>query len=165
MKSLLIQYASFNNWANKKILDTISQLNDTQLRQEILSSFPGIFNTLLHLLDAESIWWQRLKLAERLEIPSLNFSGDFEELQKKILQQSGQWKEWVTNATDNQLSHVFAYQNNRREQYKQPVNEVLIHLFNHGSYHRGQLVTMLRQLGVEKIPSTDFIEWSRSKKH
>ncbi len=165
MKSLLIQYAAFNKWANKKLLDTISQLNETQLHQEIVSSFPGIYKTLLHLLDAENIWWQRLKLTERIEIPSLHFSGDFEELQKKILQQSEQWHEWVTNATDNQLSHVFAYQNTRREQFKQPVNEVLIHLFNHGSYHRGQLVTILRQLGVEKIPSTDFIEWSRSKKN
>jgi uncharacterized damage-inducible protein DinB len=40
---------------------------------------------------------------------------------------------------------------------------MLLHLFNHGTYHRGQLVTMLRELGIEKIPPTDFIVWSRRK--
>ncbi|MGZ3851281.1 MAG: DinB family protein [Flavisolibacter sp.] len=40
---------------------------------------------------------------------------------------------------------------------------MLLHAFNHGTYHRGQLVNMLRQLGVDKIPGTDFIAWSRRK--
>jgi uncharacterized damage-inducible protein DinB len=40
---------------------------------------------------------------------------------------------------------------------------MLLHVFNHGTYHRGQLVTMLRQLGIENIPATDFIVWSREK--
>jgi len=164
MKSIFKQYAAYNKWANQKLLETISRLTEAQQHQEIISSFPGIFKTLLHLLDAEGIWWQRLKLAEKIERPSDHFSGNFEALQKKLLLQSGQWYEWVANASDNQLQHVFAYQNSKREQFKQPVNEVLIHLFNHGTYHRGQLVTMLRQLGIEKIPPTDFIEWCRSKK-
>ena len=164
MKSIFKQYAAYNKWANQKLIETISQLNDLQQREEIVSSFPGIFKTLLHMLDAESIWWQRLKLAEQIERPSDHFSGNFSDLQKKLLLQSELWYEWVVNASDNQLQHVFAYQNNKREQFKQPVNEVLLHLFNHGTYHRGQLVTMLRQLGIDKIPATDFIVWSRSKK-
>ncbi|MCW3088046.1 MAG: hypothetical protein JWQ78_1432, partial [Sediminibacterium sp.] len=41
------------------------------------------------------------------------------------------------------------------------VKEILLHLFNHGTYHRGQLVTLLRQVGVEEIPRTDYIEFSR----
>lgn len=164
MKNMLKQYATYNNWANQKLLETISQLNEAQQYQEINSSFPGIFKTLLHMLDAENIWWQRLKLAEQIVRPSEHFSGNFAELQKRLLFQSGQWNERVENASENQLRHVFAYQNSKREQFKQTVNEVLIHLFNHGTYHRGQLVTMLRQLGIEKIPATDFIVWCRSKK-
>jgi uncharacterized damage-inducible protein DinB len=59
---------------------------------------------------------------------------------------------------------VFHYQNTKKEQFKQPIYQVLLHMFNHSTYHRGQLVTMLRQLGVQKLPSTDFIVWSRRKK-
>jgi uncharacterized damage-inducible protein DinB len=61
------------------------------------------------------------------------------------------------------LDHVFQYYNTKRELFKDPTWQMLLQVFNHGSYHRGQLVNMLRQLGVEKIPQTDFIVWGRKK--
>lgn len=163
MKQLLQQYAAYNIWANNKLFDCINNLSDDQIQREITSSFPSLYKTVLHVLDAENIWWQRIKLAEHIEIPSENFTGSFGELIKKLNMQSAQWEAWVSNATENQLNHVFAYQNTKKEQFKQPVYEMLLHLFNHGTYHRGQLVTMLRQLGVEKIPPTDYIIFSRKK--
>lgn len=164
MKELLVQYASYNAWANKKLLDRICQMPEEQIQHEIVSSFSSIYKTILHLLDAESIWWQRLKLSEQIIIPSLHFTGSSTDLIKESLSQSTQWEEWVKNASDNQLQHVFAYQNSKKEQFKQPVNEVLVHIFNHGTFHRGQIVTMLRQLGVDNIPQTDFILFRRNIK-
>ena len=163
MKELLQQYASYNVWASQRLLDVARQLNEEQVRQEMVSSFSSVYKTVLHLLDAENIWWQRLKLEEHIERPSDTFSGDFAELEKKLLQQSRLWEDWVKNASELQLQHVFAYQNTRREQFKQPVKEVLLHIFNHGSYHRGQLIDMFHQLGIEKLPPTDFIVYTRTK--
>ena len=164
MKELLVQYASYNAWANKKLFDRIGVLSEEQIQQEIVSSFSSIYKTVLHLLDAESIWWQRLRLSEQIIIPSQHFTGTSIELINETLRQSTQWEQWVKTASDNQLQHVFAYQNSKKEQFKQPVNEVLVHIFNHGTFHRGQIVTMLRQLGVENIPQTDFIHFRRSIK-
>ncbi len=163
MKQLLQQYAAYNIWANHKIIDCINNLSNDQINREIISSFSSVYKTVLHMLDAESMWWQRIKLAEHIERPSESFTGSFAELSKKLDMQSRQWEEWVIHANDNQLNHVFAYQNSKKEHFKQPVYEMLLHLFNHGTYHRGQLVTMLRQLGVEKIPPTDFIVFCRKK--
>ena len=163
MKQLLLQYAAYNIWADQKMFDCINNLSDDQINREIASSFSSVYKTVLHKWDAEGIWWQRLKLAERIERPSENFNENFAELSKKLSAQSRQWEEWITNASENQLNHVFAYQNTKKEQFKQPVHEMLLHLFNHGTYHRGQLVTMFRQLGVEKIPVTDFIVFCRKK--
>lgn len=164
MKELLVQYATYNVWANKKILDRVAQLSEAQIHREIVSSFSSIYKTVLHLLDAESVWWQRIKLAEQISIPSQNFSGDFNQLINELYNQSGQWEAWVKAATENRIQHVFAYQNSKKEQFKQPVNEVLLHLFNHGTFHRGQIVTMLRQLGVNDIPQTDFAFYRRNLK-
>jgi uncharacterized damage-inducible protein DinB len=164
MKELLMQYAAYNSWAHKKIFDALKQLSDEQISQEVESSFNSIFKTVLHLLDAESIWWQRIKLAEHIEKPSDSFSGNFEALQQKLLDQSKLWEEWVGNAGEHQLQHVFAYQNSKKEQFKQPMYQMLLHLFNHGTYHHGQLITMMRQMGAAKIPETDFIVFSRMKK-
>jgi uncharacterized damage-inducible protein DinB len=77
------------------------------------------------------------------------------------LLQNKQWIEWISNAQEHMFQHEFIYLNSKKEQFKQPVYQVLVHIFNHGTYHRGQLVTMLRQLGVEKIPQTDYIVWTR----
>ena len=115
------------------------------------------------MLDADSIWWQRMKMNERINIPSENFNGTMKEVTDGLLQQSKLWEEWVSNASDLSLDHVFQYYNTKKEHFKMPVYQMLHHVFNHGTYHRGQLVNMLRQLDVEKIPSTDFSFWSRKK--
>lgn len=164
-KELLHLYAAHNLWANQKITDTIRLLTEEKIQEEMVSSFSSIYKTVLHQLDAEAIWWQRLKLAEHIERPSEHFTGNFEELQLKLLQQSSIFEQWLSNANEYQLLHVFAYQRSKTEQCKQPVFQVLLHVFNHGSYHRGQLVTLLRQSGITKIPATDFNDYLRQKKN
>lgn len=163
MKELLLQYAAYNIWANQQLLAVINALPPETQTATVASSFDSLHKTILHILDAESIWWQRLKLQERIIRPSENFQGNTFEAAQKLLQQNGQWQEWLQQATERAVQHVFQYQNSKREQFKQPVCQMLLHLFNHGTYHRGQLVTMLRQLGIENIPATDFIVWSRRK--
>ncbi|MEP7164953.1 MAG: DinB family protein [Ferruginibacter sp.] len=163
MKKLLLQYAAYNMWANQRMIDSVSNLTDDQINREINSSYKSIYATLLHLLDAESIWWQRVKLQEQIDVPSSGFNGSILELGNNLMKQSKQWKEWVDLATEAALEHEFIYRNSKKEQFKQPVNEVLIHLFNHQSYHRGQLITMFRQVGVEAVPNTDFTSFSRKK--
>lgn len=163
MKELLLQFAQYNQWANKRMIDAIAALPAEACQQQLASSFPSLTSTILHLWDAEAIWWQRLKLSERLEIPSESFSGGFTDAASGLAQQDKIWVEWIEAALERALEHEFIYQNSKREQFKQPVYQMLLHLFNHGTYHRGQLVTMLHQCGVEKIPSTDFIVFSRKK--
>ena len=163
MKELLKQFAAYNIWANQKLLDLILLLPEEKQVAEIPSSFNSLYKTVLHMWDAESAWWQRMKMQERLIIPSDNFKGSMADVVNGLMQQNKQWEEWVSNASDLSLEHVFQYQNSKREHFKQPVYQMLLHVFNHGTYHRGQLVNMLRQLGVEKIPPTDLVVWSRKK--
>lgn len=164
MKELLKQYAAYNIWASQRIFDVILSLPEEKQTAEIPSSFPSLYKTVLHMLDAENIWWQRLKLSERITVPSENFTGTMKELSDILLQQSKMWEEWVSNASDLSLEHVFQYYNNKKEYFKMPIYQMIHHVFNHGTYHRGQLVTMLRQLGEDKIPQTDFSLWIRGKK-
>ena len=163
MKELLKQFAAYNIWANQKILDVILTLPEEKQKQELPSSFKSLYDTVLHMWNAENVWWQRMKLQERITLPFETFKGSMEELANESLQQNRQWQEWVNNATDAALDHVFQYQTFQKEQFKQPIYQMLLHVFNHGTYHRGQLINMLRQLGVEKLPQTDFIVWSRKK--
>lgn len=162
MKELLQQYASYNAWANQQLIASIGNLPEAAVEQELVSSFPSIRKTLQHIWFAEDIWLQRIRLAEQPESMANNFEGPYNELAKKIIDQSNAIAAWVNQATEPQLQHVFAYLKNK-EQFKQPVWQVLMHVFNHGTYHRGQLITMLRQLNAPSVPNTDFLTYARKK--
>lgn len=163
MKQLLQQYAAYNYWANLRLLECLAASDQALLNSETGGSFGTILKTMVHMWDAESIWWQRIKLAEYVIKPGDNFNAGLEELGRKLLKQSSDWEEWVKASNEAALVHVFSYQNTKKELFKQPVAEALMHLFNHQSYHRGQVICQLRNAGVEKIPSTDFIQFTRKK--
>ena len=164
MKALLQQYAAFNVWANQRLADCILSLTEEQQQQQVPSSFPTLHATLLHMWDAETIWWQRLKMHDLITAPGTYFKGSTSDLITGLIQQNQLWENWMTNASTAAIEHVFHYQNSKKEKFRQPTYEMLLHLFNHGTYHRGQLVTMLRNIGVKEIPATDFIVFSRTRK-
>jgi len=160
VKELLQQYASYNVWANQRIVNTLLPLTQEKLHQPVVSSFNSLHLTLKHMWNTEQTWWQRVKLLERIQsIMDLDVST--EDVATALIAQSKQWEGWVNKNTTAGLEHVFAYQTFKGEHFKQPIFQMLLHVFNHQSYHRGQVVTILRQVGVETIPATDFILYSR----
>ena len=164
MKEILQHYAAYNIWATKIIIDRINKLPEEKLTQEVTSSFSSIYKTVQHMWRAEELWWQRMKLVENPVAQSDHFTGSFAELYSQFSKQSLLWKEWIDKAGDMQLNHVFAFIRSK-EQIKMVVHDMLLHVFNHATFHRGQLVTMLRQLGeTDKIPSTDFSTYCRQRK-
>ena len=163
MKELLQQFSAYNIWANNLLLNVILNLSEEQQHKQIPSSFDSLYKTVLHLWDAESIWWQRMKLEEQVSVPSDTFKGTMKEGALALIKQNNQWHNWVIAAQEHHLQHEFIYRNSKREQSKLQVAQVILHLSNHATYHRGQLVNMLRQLGIEKIPPSDFSFWCRKK--
>lgn len=163
MKELLQKYAANNLWADKTLLAKLGVVSFEILHKETGSSFGSIYKTLVHLMEVEDIWWQRLKLQDHVQMPEKDPDENMELVSTKLLTLSKHWSEWVTESNEKNLTHVFGYYNSKKEFFKQPVNEVLLHLFNHQTYHRGQIVTLLRQNGIEKIPATDFIVFTRNK--
>ena len=157
-----MQYAAYNLWANQQLVEKINNLHHKLPHTEVVSSFSSLHLTLKHLKEVELIWWERMRLTE-LALPLPEDTSTTAEIGKQLLDLSKQWKDWIDKSTNAAFEHEFVYRNSKKEQFKQPVFQMLLHLFNHQNYHRGQIVTIMRQLGVEQIPATDFIVWSRRK--
>jgi uncharacterized damage-inducible protein DinB len=164
MKELLVQLAAYNSWANQRLIDCIQALPEETALKQLPSSFNTIQATLLHMWDAQSIWWQRMKLQEGVIAPSVNFKGNTRDVANALLHQNKLWESWVNNASPAALDHQFMYYSSKKEPYKMNINQMLLQVFNHDTYHRGQLVNMLRQLEIKKIPGTDFVLWTRGVK-
>ena len=164
MKELLLQYAQYNVWANKLILDAIVKLDNGAVDTEVMSSFPSVRATVLHVWSAEYIWLQRLQLAEHPVWVQGDFSGTFEEACNAWQKTSAELIQFVEKQYDDRsLEHVLQFYDRQKVSHKMPVYQVLQHVFNHSTQHRGQLITMLRQLGATKIPGTDFIGFAKTK--
>lgn len=162
MKQVFEEYASYNVWANQRITDCIIQLPEDIVTKTVKSSFSSLKLTLLHIWNSQSTWWQRLELVENV-VPEGNESFSVQKIAAGLILQSVQFQSWVEKSTIADLENELVYQNSKKQQFKQPVYQVLLHLFNHNTYHRGQLVTMLRELDVTTIPATDFILFARGK--
>ena len=163
MKELMQQYAQYNHWANQRIAEAVLGLSTEQQQQEIPSSFPGIYKTLFHLWSVDVVWLQRLHEGQVL-IQEDPFKNSMAGLTEALLEKNLEWISWLDGQDENKLKEDFSYKNLKGQSFREPLYQILLHVFNHGSYHRGQIVTLFHHLGVEKIPATDFILWSRALK-
>jgi uncharacterized damage-inducible protein DinB len=163
MKILLTQLSSYHLWANNLFIERIEKLPEELRTQQVSSSFDSINATIHHIWNAEHTWWQRLRLQEIIIPVPEEYKQNFPRLAEGWMAQSRQWQEWITNAQEHMLDHEFIYYNSKKEKFKQKTYEMLMHVFNHGTYHRGQLVSILHQLEAGAIPQTDFIVWSRRR--
>lgn len=161
MKDLLLQYATYNLWANKRITDAILNMDEGLHQQVVKSSFPNLYATVLHMWDVESAWLQRIHGHEKIMMPSKNFNPNMKEAVNGLLSQSQDWINHMGGITNDMLHEVVSYTNMAGQPFQQPLFQLVHHLFNHQTYHRGQLVTMMRELGETSAPATDFIAWAR----
>ncbi len=160
MKELLNQYAQYNIWANKLVIDAILALPTDASDMTINSSFPTIKATVAHIYGAEDVWRQRM---EHVAHPIWNgeFNGPITEVCARWQQASADIAAFVAAQTEATLSAPLSYTDRRGNAYNNTPAQILHHVFNHSTYHRGQLITMLRQAGATNIPGTDFIGFVR----
>lgn len=164
-KKHFVDLATFNAWANKKILDFISSnLSADQLEKEIVSSFPSVKKTIYHIWDAELIWLERLRGVSLKDFPSKTFMGSAEDGLKKFMENTNEFPDVVFKSPESFFEGNISFTATSGKSYTQEVSAILTHVINHSSFHRGQLIMMFRQLGFTKgIPETDFIEYYREK--
>jgi uncharacterized damage-inducible protein DinB len=164
MKKVIEEFAAYNVWANQLMIDACLLLSESQLDMEINSSFPSIRQTLYHCLRAEYIWLQRLEGVANPEWLQGKIAGSFADAFAKWQETSTQILKYVNALNEDRLaSDKCSFSDLSGKVHEMLVNDILLHVFNHGTYHRGQLVTMLRQAGVSEIPRTDFIVFARKR--
>ncbi|GAB3008824.1 DinB family protein [Niabella terrae] len=160
-KAYFQQLAGYNCWANQEVRQWIGALDDEQWQQPVTSSFSSIAATVLHIISAENIWLQRLQQLENTVWLQSSYRGsksEHIELWEKV---SASIKTHIDQMEEVDFDRVLEYRRLNGMAFRTPNYQVLAHLFNHSTYHRGQLVTMFRTVGFEKISSTDMVNYFR----
>jgi uncharacterized damage-inducible protein DinB len=155
---------SYNIWANDKVIKWLKALSEDQWRRPIVSSFPTIRDTALHILGAEYIWLQRLcNVNETVWIPAV-FTGSNAEIIDAWEKASRDLEFFLTTFKLENLWDTVTFKRINGEVKELKNFEIFSHVVNHSSYHRGQLVTMLRQVGFTDVSSLDLMNFYLEKK-
>ena len=148
MKEYFQKLYKYNEWANLRVLGAIEKQNVTH--EKTLSIFS-------HQLVANFLWLHRIK---GLPKPDLDLWKTYpmDKLREMVYDGSKLWNEYV-ESTDN-FNRILKYDNFVNKYYETNVEHIMMHLVNHGSYHRGQVALLMRQNGYQPI-NTDFITYDR----
>lgn len=164
MKDILLEYIRYNEWANHRLNQFIlSNCSEEQVEQEQKSSFPSIKKTLLHIWGAQAIWLDRLKEINPVSWRGADFNGSSSDLCLEISKTDKGFIEFVESCGEDYLASQFSYKNLEGKEFRSKRAEAIMHCVNHSTYHRGQVVTLLRQAGLTSLISTDFIAWCRER--
>lgn len=155
-KEYFIELADYNTWANDLVHSWFDNINDEQWNQPIVSSFKSLAETSVHTAGAERIWLDRLTKVENPVFLVSVFKGSKQDAIDIWKKTSQELKSFVENFHESKLEDKIGFRLRDGRQKELQYYQIFAHVFNHSTYHRGQIVTMLRQAGFTGVHSIDM---------
>ncbi len=152
----------YNSWANHRTLDACVALTHEQFLKDLGASFPSVRDTLAHIYGAEWIWLERWRGRLPSGLPTAADFPDLASLRARWAGLEGELHAFVGQLTPEKLNADLETRTLDGTRYTQPLWQMMQHLVNHGTYHRGQITAFLRQLGHQAV-STDLIRFYRDR--
>jgi uncharacterized damage-inducible protein DinB len=136
--------AGYNRWMNEKLYTLCAQLSDGERKRDRKAFFRSIHGTLNHLLLTDRGWLGRFNGK-----PDQELYDNFEELCHERARTDREIEDFVAALGPARLAEDFTYQTYAGTTFTHSLGPALVHLFNHQTHHRGQLTTLLNQLGID----------------
>jgi uncharacterized damage-inducible protein DinB len=164
MKAHFILMAEYNAWANRRLYHMANQLPDELYRKDVGAYFKSMHGTLNHLLTADRIWLRRLTgTGENPTQLDAILCDDLASLTDARIQEDARIVQLVQSLEPAELDEPFAFRMRNGTPNQLERGEVLAHLFNHQTHHRGQAHTILTVLGVSEPDSLDLLVLLRER--
>jgi uncharacterized damage-inducible protein DinB len=144
----------YSQWASRRLLDAALALDPEKLHREMSVSHKSLYDTLAHIQMADRVWLERVLGSP---VPP---EEPIESAWPKIYER---WQAWSDSLADSDLERIIAYKDLRGNPHQSALWQIVLHVVNHATLHRGQVMAMFRQLGVAP-PPTDLIFYYRETK-
>lgn len=140
-------------WANKRILSTLHNMKGDQ--QEVLRLFS-------HILFSEIIWMARLQGLDSSRLPMwADVEINLDVCEQLVIKNEENIISLLLHVSKDDLDKIIIYKNSKGNEFQNTIHEILTHISLHGHYHRGQINTRLRSIGIEPV-ILDFIHYVRT---
>jgi uncharacterized damage-inducible protein DinB len=155
----LRKHLDYTQWASQRLLSAAAQLSRDELTRDFGTADRSVLGTLSHLFLSDRVWLARVTGAPR---PDFHIDVPLAELQSVWKPVQDGWLAWAQTITDEAVLEELSYQDLKGRPWKQPLWQVLLHVVNHGTHHRGQVAGFLRAMG-RVPPPLDLIFYFRER--
>ena len=157
-EQLVLMY-EYNIWANERIMNHLKSLPDGIFTKEVDLGFKSIAEVIGHMISADEVWFARIKGESPPSLARTPFTSIEEASSYQNILQT-QIREYLISTND--IEKIVNYSNTRGEEFQNSILEIMQHVVNHGTYHRGNISTILNSLGFKGI-LTDYIAYLRKE--
>ncbi len=157
----LILHLRYTAWASARLVEAASNLSPAELMQDFKTSEKSVVGTLAHTFAADRVWWHRINgtIPAKFIDPEKDFL--LQTLQTEWPALLAQWEQFISAKDEPALSAKIEYKDLKGNPYATPLWQIVLHVVNHGTHHRGQASGMIRALG-HTPPPLDLIAYYRS---
>ena len=153
-------HIDYTAWATQRLLDDAAKLSPDELTRDFKTADKSVLDTLVHIYAADRIWLARVRGEQRATFVDPE-DHDLTLLQSEWPALLERWKLWLRDFKDGDVARVIAYKDTKGNPYSQPVWQIVLHLVNHGTHHRGQVSGFLRSMD-RTPPPLDLIAYYRT---
>jgi uncharacterized damage-inducible protein DinB len=150
----------YNAWANQRTLEACAALTIEQFTRDVESSFRSVRDTLVHLMGVEYIWLERWKQTSNGAPLKVGDYPDIESVKTAWKRIEADLISYLNGLTDEDVNRIIPHKNFSGQEFRMPLWQMMQHLLNHQTYHRGQITTLVRQVGGKPL-GTDLIGFYR----
>ena len=155
----LEHHLRYTAWASKALVDAAANLTSEDLTRDFSTADKSVLGTLVHVYAADRIWLSRV-----MGNPLASFIGpedySLDVLQTEWPKLHERWLAFLAGLGGQAMQVMVAYKNLKGDPHEQPLWQILLHLVNHGTHHRGQVSGFLRAMG-HGPPVLDLIHYYR----
>ncbi len=158
---VLQNHIAYTTWATRRLLEAAAKLTPDELNRHFGTADGSVLGSLYHVFGADSVWLSRLHGTSPSGFPD-KCESSLSSLESGFSDVHLGWKDWVDALSPDAATREIAYTDLKGNPYKQPIWQIVLHVVNHGTHHRGQVSGFLRSMG-HTPPSLDLIFYYRQK--
>ncbi len=152
------RWYAYAHWANGHMLTACDTLDSESLQRDVGISFGSVLGTLEHMFGADWIWLERWQGRSPASWPAKGTMTTIDDFRDAWTVLDADRARFLDSIDGSQLSQPIRYRNLKGETFEYPLGQLLFHVSNHATYHRGQVMQLVRQLGGT-VKSTDYLYW------
>ena len=157
---VLQTHLDYTAWASGRLVEIAGRLSPDELTRNFGTADRSVLGTLVHVFAADRVWLGRIQ-----GNPPAQFLDRAKDMQLAVLQNDWpplleRWKQWAATLTDNAINATLSLRNLKGDQFETNAWQIVMHVVNHGSHHRGQVSGFLRIMG-RTPPPLDLMAYYR----